>query len=190
MGYRRYHQVNMNPLLIIIGINVVVYFLTASVPNLLLDLGLYPAGFTSRPWTIVTSMFVHSGLWHIFANMLALYFFGGSLLRLLGEKPFYIIYLVGGIIGGVFYILLGPSQSLAVGASGAVFALGGALAVLQPQMRVMIFPIPIPMPLWIAVIGGFLVLSFMPNVAWQAHLGGMLFGIVYAYILKRKRRYY
>lgn len=179
----------MNPLIILIGINVVLYVLTVSMPELLVQLGLYPAGFTSRPWTIITSMFLHSGLWHIFANMFALFFFGSSLIRILGEKSFYIIYFAGGILGGIFYILLGPSHSIAVGASGAVFALGGALAVLQPQLRVMIFPIPVPMPLWIAVIGGFVVISFLPYVAWQAHLGGMLFGIIYAYILKRRRHY-
>ena len=79
---------------------------------------------------------------------------------------------------------------LAVGASGAVFALGGALTVMMPRLRVFIFPIPAPIPLWIAVIGGFVILSFLPYVAWEAHLGGLLFGLVFGYIFKGKGRYY
>jgi membrane associated rhomboid family serine protease len=75
-----------------------------------------------------------------------------------------------------------------VGASGAIFALGGALAMLRPKLPVLVFPIPVPMPLWIAVIGSFVVLSFIPSVAWQAHLGGLIVGLVAGYFFRRRER--
>ena len=80
-------------------------------------------------------------------------------------------------------------MSIAVGASGAVFAVGGALAVMRPKLKVFIFPIPLPLNLWIAVIGGLVILSFLPYVAWQAHLGGLIVGLIAGYIFRRKERY-
>lgn len=86
-------------------------------------------------------------------------------------------------------MLLAPPLSIAIGASGAVFALGGALAVMRPKLRVLVFPVPVPMPLWVAVIGGFVIISFLPNVAWQAHLGGLAFGTIGGYFFRRKERF-
>ena len=68
------------------------------------------------------------------------------------------------------------------------FAVAGALTVLRPKSTVFNFPIPAPIPLWIAVIGGFLLLSFMPSVAWQAHLGGLVLGLIAGYLFRRRRR--
>ena len=93
------------------------------------------------------------------------------------------------MVGSAFFVLLEP-YSLAIGASGAVFALGGALAILAPNVKVVVFPIPAKMPLWIAVIGGFVILSFVSGVAWQAHAGGLLTGLAAGLLFKRENRYY
>ena len=162
------------------------FIVTMILPELVYLLGLQPAGFLSRPWTIVTSMFMHGGFWHIFANMLTLYFFGSYLSRLVGWGKFLMVYLAGGILGNVLFVLLAPPLSVAVGASGAVFALAGALVMMRPKLPVMIFPIPIPIPLWVAVIGGFLILSFLPSIAWQAHLGGLVLGLIAGYIFRKR----
>jgi len=130
--------------------------------------GLAPAGFGERPWTILTSLFLHGSFGHILGNMITLYFFGKYLRLLVGSSKFLLVYFIGGILGGILYVLLAPPFSIAIGASGAVFALGGALAVMRPKLRVLVFPVPVPMPLWAAVIGGFVIISFLPNVAWQA----------------------
>jgi len=187
----------MNPILIIISLNVGFAIATAISPGLVYDLGLYsPAEiFIDYPWGLITSMFVHDGFFHLFANMITLYFFGSFLNRLIGSGRLLLIYLGGGLMGGVFFVLLGTllnpdMPALAVGASGAVFALGGALTVMMPRLRVFIFPIPAPIPLWVAVIGGFVILTFLPYVAWEAHLGGLLFGLVVGYIFKGQGRYY
>jgi len=190
MRYRGYRTFNLTPILIIIAVNLLMFVATAVSSRLIFRLGLVPAVFLSQPWTIVTNLFIHSGLWHLIANMMTLYFFGGSFSRLVGDVRFLIVYFSGGILGNVLYILLGEPLSVAVGASGAIFALGGALAVMTPKLRVIIFPIPAPVPLWIAVIGGFVILSFLPFVAWQAHLGGLVAGLIAGYFFKRKARYY
>ena len=185
----RYRRFKLNPMWVIIAINLLLLVATLIFTELPFYLGLIPAFLWSHPWTIVTSMFMHSGLWHCAANMLTLYFFGSYLSRLIGDSKFLIIYFSGGILGNILYMLLGDPLSIAVGASGAVFALGGALAVMRPKLKVFIFPIPVPLNLWIAVIGGFVILSFLPYVAWQAHLGGLIVGLIAGYIFRRKERY-
>jgi membrane associated rhomboid family serine protease len=108
-------------------------------------------------------------------------------LALVGETKFFLVYFIGGIVGNVLFMLLAPN-SIAVGASGAIFALGGVLVVLVPRLKVMIFPLPIPMDLWISILISFLLLTFVADVAWQAHLGGLLTGIAAGYIFKRQAR--
>ena len=181
---------NLNPIMIIIAINVVVFVVVRISPDLLGYLGVWGRPlFLQRPWGLITSIFTHYDLFHLFANMFTLYFFGNSVLSIIGVKKFTLLYLVGGMVGSAFFVLLEP-YSLAIGASGAVFALGGALAILAPNVKVVVFPIPAKMPLWIAVIGGFVILSFVSGVAWQAHAGGLLTGLAAGLLFKRENRYY
>ena len=176
---------------LLIVINLLIFIVTLINSDLIYTFGLARATFLEEPWTLVTSMFMHSDLWHILANMLTLYFFGGYLNRLLGTTRFLIVYFAGGIAGGLLYLLLASSSyTVVVGASGAIFALGGVLAVMRPQLRVLVFPIPVPIPIWIAIIGVFVIFSFLPNVAWQGHLGGLVVGLVAGYFFRRRGRYY
>jgi membrane associated rhomboid family serine protease len=175
---------------VIILINVLIFVGLFIKPDAIYTLGLIPAEVWSHPWQIITSMFTHVEFFHILANMWTLYFFGRLILQLLGTRRLWIIYMVGGIIGGLVYILLGPSNSIAIGASGAIFALGGALAVLSPNTKVIFFPIPVPMPMWVAIVGGFVVFTALSlvgyfNIAWQAHLGGLAFGALAGWFYKR-----
>jgi len=190
MAYRRAQGFNLTPVLLLIAINFLLFVATLINPNFIFGLlGLQPAAFPRMPWTIVTNLFVHAGIGHIIANMLTLFFFGRFLSGLVGMRSFLIVYFLGGILGNVCYLLLPPSPlTIVVGASGAVFALGGALAVMVPRLRVFVFPIPVPLPLWVAVIGGFLIISFLPQVAWQAHLGGLIFGLVAGLFLRKSHR--
>jgi membrane associated rhomboid family serine protease len=174
----------------IIGVNLLVFIATVVDPNLMLLLGLQPASFLAQPWTIVTNMFVHSGVWHILANMITLYFFGSFLCRLIGVKKFLLIYFGGGILGNIFYLLLASSPlSIAIGASGAIFALAGVLVVMMPNLRVMLYFI-VPLPLWVVVLVFFVIWSFIPGIAWQAHLGGLVLGLIAGYIFRRRARYF
>lgn len=188
MVYRRHQGFKLTTLWVIIIANILLFIATAIAIELIRLLGLEPAGLLARPWTIVTNLFIHSGLWHLIANMLTLYFFGTYLSRLIGDRNFLIVYFLGGIIGNLFFILLASPYYIAIGASGAVFAIGGALAVMVPKLRIYIFPIPAPLPLWAGVIGAFVIISILPNVAWQAHLGGLILGLMAGYFFRRRRR--
>ncbi len=192
MRYRGSQGFSLGPIGFLIVANLILYIATSIRPDLFISMfGLQPAIFLERPWTIVTNLFIHvpfPRIGHIFGNMITLYFFGSYLTRLIGERNFFIVYFCGGILGNIFYLLLGALFSVAIGASGAIFAVAGALVVLSPKMRVFIIPIPVPIPLWVAVTGGFLLMSFLPGVAWQAHLGGLLVGLVAAYFFQRRQR--
>lgn len=179
------------PVIVLIIINVLVY-LAIHICSLMdislvryLALGI--ATFFSAPWTIFTYMFTHQSFLHLLANMVTMYFFGSFLNRITGVRTFLTVYLVGGIVAGIFVLLLSfPPYYLTIGASGAVFALGGALTVLVPQLKVYIFPIPAAMPLWVAILVGFLILALMPGVSWQGHLGGLLAGLAAGWYLRRR----
>ena len=201
MRYRSYRDFSFGLIEFLIAANLILFIATSIRPELFIStFGLQPAVFLEKPWTIVTNLFIHSpfpDIWHILGNMLTLYFFGSYLIQLVGEREFLIVYFIGGILGNVFYLVsvlylgVGSPYSPAIGASGAIFAVAGALAVMRPQLRVFVFPIPVPVPLWAAVIGGFLIMSFFPGVAWQAHLGGLVFGLIAGYFFRgRERRFY
>ncbi len=192
MTYRRYQHPEAKAVLALIAINIIFLIVLLVKDNLYVTLGLQSTEWYKEPWTLVTSLFVHDFPWHILANMFSLYFLGSYLCNIIGDARFCAVYFAGGIIGNFFYILiehlLGHQNSLAFGASGAIFAVAGAFTVLAPKMKVLAFPIPIPMPLWVAIIGGFLLMSFFPGVAWQAHLGGLVVGLIAGFFLRKRKR--
>jgi membrane associated rhomboid family serine protease len=185
---RTYRAVNLNVLWFLIALNVILFVITLIRPEeTIYFLGLTPALLPQQPWTIISSMFIHGSIWHILLNMISLYFLGNFFIRAVGEKSFLAVFFLGGLAGNILFVLLANPFSTGIGASGAIFALGGALAVMIPRVPVFIFFIPVPIPLWVAIIIFFL-FSFLPRIAWQAHLGGLLLGLVAGLIFNRRRR--
>lgn len=187
MAYRRYPSSALGVVEYLIITNLVLYIAVSINSGLVDVLGFLPSAFLQHPWTIITSLFIHApfpNIGHILGNMITLYFFGNFLVGLVRERTFLLVYFIGGIIGNLLMFL--TPGSLVIGASGAIFAVGGTLAVLRPKWTVYVFPIPVPMPLWVAVIGGFVLTFFAYQVAWQAHLGGLACGLVIGYILRRR----
>jgi len=146
-------------------------------------------------WTFVTSMFMHAGFGHLFVNMVSLMFIGSFVEKLIGKKRFLGLYFAGGLFAGLFFVLIALATGTdlnvyAVGASGAIFALGGLLAVLTPKLPVLVFFV-IPMPMWAAMIFlmfGLWALSLglgLP-IGNTAHLGGLVIGLGYGFYLKRR----
>jgi len=146
-------------------------------------------------WTFLTSMFMHAGLAHLFVNMISLMFIGNFVEKLVGKKRFIWLYFGGGLFAGVLFVgvafLTGADLNVfAVGASGAIFALGGLLAVLTPRLPVLVMFV-IPMPMWAAMVVlmfGIWALSFsfgLP-IGNVAHLGGLIVGVGYGFYLKKK----
>ena len=146
-------------------------------------------------WTFVTSMFMHAGFGHLFVNMISLMFIGGFVEKLIGKKRFLGLYFASGLFAGLFFVLIALATGTdlnvyAVGASGAIFGLGGLLAVLTPKLPVLVFFI-IPMPMW-AAMGFLIVVLWMLSLGLGlpignvAHLGGLLVGLGYGFYLKQK----
>ena len=91
-------------------------------------------------WTFFTSIFFHANFFHLFANLFSLFFIGNFLERIIGKKRFFWVYILSGLLGGIFYVggafIFGGLDVPAVGASGAIFGLLGVLAVLVPYSKI------------------------------------------------------
>ena len=187
---RRRDNSSMNAILFLVALNILVFFFKLLRPELTYFLGLTPALVLQQPWTLVTNMCVHASLTHILFNMISLYFLGSFMLRLVGETSFLKVYFIGGLAGNVLYVLLGPPMIPGGGASGAIFAIGGTLAMMAPRLRVFVFPLPFPVPLWGAMTFFLVASFFIRGIAWQAHLGGLASGLLLGSIFRRRLRYY
>ena len=145
-------------------------------------------------WTFITSMFMHGGLFHLFANMFSLLFIGGLVEKLLGRKRYFWFYIISGLFAGLLYILVElffPSNLPAVGASGALFGLVGMLVLLTPNLPVFVMFIPIPIKMKYAGPGMLVVLWLISSagnipIGNTAHLGGLVAGIVYGLYIKNR----
>jgi membrane associated rhomboid family serine protease len=134
-----------------------------------------------EPWRLITMTLVHSSFWHLGLNMLALWMTGRVLEPLIGHVRFLALYLISAIGGSVAMALLAPGVS-AVGASGAIFGLFGALVIIGRHIGAEVTGILI-------VLGINFAIGFLPgmNVAWQAHLGGLVAGALAGLIMARTR---
>lgn len=202
MSYRPNRGAGLNPILVIAIVNVIIFIATiVNEAAIYQRFGLVPIQLGQEPWTLFTYMFVHAGFFHLLFNMITLYFFGRFVMALVGETSFLTTYFVGGICGGLVYFLFSyipipyferTAFTTVVGASGAIYALGGLLVAMRPNTRVITFPLPIAMPLWVAILIGFLLISFYAGIAWQAHLGGLIYGLAVGFYFRRRelmRRY-
>ena len=149
-----------------------------------------PAAASANPWTFVTAIFLHASPTHLFYNMLALFFLGPSLESRIGSRRFLILFFLAGIFGSLGYMLTaGDSTIPALGASGAIFGIIGALAVIAPLSVVYVTLYPMPMILFAVLYGALAVLGlFGPEtgIANGAHVGGLIFGVFYGFYLRRK----
>jgi membrane associated rhomboid family serine protease len=139
------------------------------------------------PASLITAMFLHGSLAHLAVNMLFLWVFGAAVEDRFGPGPFLALYLVGGVLATLAFVVVNPSSAAPlVGASGAVSAAMGAYLAIGPRRRIFSFVAPIPLiavtlPAW-ALLGPYLVSQLVTPedtaVAWQAHVGGMVAGFV------------
>lgn len=141
-----------------------------------------------RPWTLITYMFMHAGIWHLLGNMLWLYWFGRLFLYFFSAKHLRGLYIVGGLLGGLLYIVsynlfpIFSSQlysATLVGASASVLAVAIATAVREPEYRIhLMFVGPVKLKYFALFIVLFDALYVGSNNAGGhiAHLGGALAG--------------
>ncbi len=162
---------------------------------------------TSSIFDIFTSMFMHAGLAHIGGNMLYLWIFGDNVEDRMGKGRFIFFYIIGGAIASLAHILTNPnSQIPTVGASGAIAAVLGAYLVLFPRQRVLtliplgffvrltMVPASIVLGVWFALqfFQGVLTLGGpdVGGVAFWAHIGGFVSGVLLGLLLKKPESSY
>lgn len=176
--------------------NVVVFGVQVLAPALVEPLVFVPQAILTRPWSIVTYMFLHGGLGHLFFNMLGLFFFGARVEQRIGARDFAQLYFASGITGALLTFVLAPSHAV-IGASAGVFGVMLAFALFWPKERIYIWGI-IPVEAWLLVLittalalySGFG--GSRGGVADFAHLGGYLGAWVYLQLRERfssKRRF-
>ena len=152
------------------------------------EYGLIPTLIVQREnlYTLVTSMFLHGGLMHLVFNMLFLLIAGDSCERAMGHSRFLAFYLIAGVFSGLFYVYMNTAPSMtAIGASGAIFGVLAAFAILFPFRLVISFVgfIPVPLPAIIFVLLSvlletvYVMTGVNPHVAHTAHIGGFLAGV-------------
>lgn len=140
-------------------------------------------------WQLVTHQFLHGGGFHLFVNMLMLWFAGRDLEAAMGPIVYLALYLGGGIAGGLLQLPFLAPGGVLIGASGSVCAVLLALIVLLPKVEItalLLFVFPVRMKAWVlgvVLFFGSLVLwisNVMPSVGHAAHMGGFVFGFLFA----------
>lgn len=175
-------------------------FNNPDVSNTVLSLFSVPSNFGRllfRFWTIFTYMFTHQDFWHLLGNMLWLYFLGSLLLNVIEQKDFLILYILGGLSGALFFIIsfnvfpaftVEKHFSILLGASGSVTAIVIAVATLIPNENIYLFGI-VRIRLFIIAIFmlvyDFFLLKSSNAGGHFAHLGGALYGFIFALQLKK-----
>jgi membrane associated rhomboid family serine protease len=149
--------------------------------------------------TLLTSIFLHGGLLHLMGNMLYLWIFADNIEAVIGNVRFLLFYLVGGLVAGVAQVVVEPNSAIpCVGASGAIAAVMGAYMVMFPGSRIKMlffFFFMIFIPAWLFL--GFWFAQQLysvfggdgrdaGNVAWWAHIGGFVFGLVMGLVYRDK----
>ena len=159
------------------------FLITLVLPGVWQALVFVPFLVLGRPWTVITYMFLHGGLFHLFFNMLALYFFGPRLEARLGSRHFLALYIASGIMGALLSFFFTPRAAI-VGASGAVFGVLLGFARYWPREQIYIWGVFPLEARWLVIImtalalfGGFG--GGGGGVAHFAHLGGFLGGFLY-----------
>lgn len=171
-------------------LNVAAFLVSMFVPAIVDQFAFVPLLVLDRPWTLVTYMFLHGGLWHLAFNMLSLVFFGPRLEAELGGRDFLLLYFISGISGALLSFVT-PLAGV-IGASGAVFGVLLGFARYWPREMIMIWGIVPVQARWLVVImtglsllGGF---TGGDNIAHFAHLGGFAGGFLFLTLRDRNTR--
>jgi membrane associated rhomboid family serine protease len=173
---------------IFIGVCVAVFLLEA-IGDWWVYFSFIPSLAFTNPWTFVTSIFLHADISHLFFNMFALFIFGVYLESRIKEVDFLLLFFLAGIAGNLGYMVTAGDPTIpGIGASGAIYGVIGALAILTPFAIVYVGYLPMPMIVaaffWAA--SEFLGLFIPSRIAHGSHLGGLFFGIVYGFYLRQQ----
>lgn len=144
----------------------------------------------TRPWTLVTSIFLHNSSLHLLFNGMILLFIGPSLERMIGRNKFIQLFLIAGVVASVAQLLVSSPNAILLGASGAIMGVLGALTVMAPRMPIILFFF-IPMQLWMLTVGYgsiefvWAILRPADNIAHMAHFAGIIVGLIFGYKFRK-----
>ena len=187
----------------IILVNIIVFLTSISSPEsynqLIKTYGLVPVQVMGgkNVFTLVTSMFLHADILHIGMNMFFLLITGDAVERELGNFRFLALYLAFGVIAGLFHSYLNSTSSIpTIGASGAIFGVIAAFAILFPfRWLITLFgfiPIPVPAIIFVFITilteTAYVASGVMENIAHTAHVGGFLAGVFLTLLFIPKKR--
>jgi len=176
-----------NVVMPILVVNILFFLMQFFVPAFTKAFLLISSDIYSRPWILITYMFLHSGPYHLFFNMYVLLIFGPMLEQRIGSKRFLLIYFASGIIAAFISSFFYFS---ALGASGAIMGILGVLIILMPDLKLLLFFV-VPMQLWVAAIIFVLIdvlgIFYPTGIGNIAHLVGLATGLLYGLYLKKQR---
>lgn len=159
-------------------------------------LALVPTDIFTRPWILISHMFLHADGFHLLFNMMFLFFFGPELERRIGGKRFLYVYFISGLVAALGYsiwsIFIMNQNGYAVGASGALFGIFACLAILAPDIVVYVYFIPMKITIALIFFALFDLLfigSAGDVVARSAHLSGVVAGLAFGKYYKKTGRY-
>lgn len=171
----------------IIGITLAVYvlqlFFGSEITNRLWYAGFFSQPGSFEPWRLLTTALVHGSIFHVLLNMYTLWIFGQLLEQLLGRGRYLALYLLSALAGSLGVLFLSDPFTPVVGASGAIFGLMGAFLVIQRRLGGNATQL-------LVLVGINVVIGFIPGlqIAWQAHIGGLIGGAVLGLIFVQTRR--
>jgi membrane associated rhomboid family serine protease len=170
--------------------NVVVFFLQQTSGPITNLFAFVPGLALTRPWTVVTYMFLHGGIGHILFNMLSLYFFGSRLEERLGGRRFLQLYFISGLAGALLSAVFAFNAPI-IGASGAVFGVMYGFAHFWPRDRIYIWGVLPIEARWLVILTTALALfsgitGAQSGIAHFAHLGGFAGGFLYLRFAQRQ----
>lgn len=147
-----------------------------------------------KPWTFITSMFMHVDVNHLLGNMLFLLVLGGVVEAAIGIRRYILLYFLAGIFGGITMIFMTSTGFISdnvpiLGASGAIFGILAAAAILKPMQMLHIYFVPVPLIvvglIYIGLQVYYILIGGEAGVANGAHLGGAIVGIIAAICLRK-----
>jgi hypothetical protein len=190
--------------ILLIFLNVFIFLITYLGPDFekaVFEYGTVPSQILKGEgvFTLITSMFLHAGFLHLIGNMWFLWIFGDNVEHNLGKMKFVIFYFLCGVLAGLFHIFLASGAELnipTIGASGAISGLLGGYLILYPKNKIRAFFLVLLTPIIFSVpaffyIGIWFLYQFLSagtpsSVAYFAHIGGFVAGMILVLLLRKK----